>query len=49
MRYVNLVVPHLLTIVSLEGNTLTLSDPNAVEEIGEIEVSGTLTMVLVRQ
>ena len=37
-----------LTIVSLEGNTLTLS-ATEVEEVGEVEVSGTLTMVLERQ
>jgi hypothetical protein len=34
--------------VSLEGNTLTLS-MTAVEEVGEVEVSGTMTMVLERQ
>ena len=34
-----------LTIVSLDGNTLTLSS-TAVEEVGEIEVSGTMRMVL---
>ncbi len=40
--------PEELTIVSLEGNTLTLS-MTAVEEVGEVEVSGTMTMVLERQ